>query len=437
MSELSVFEHRLAAGLEAVAGPPRDVDAIAIARAATSRAAVRSSVLSRFSALTGHGARGRGRHLGALGAGRSARPLVVFVVIALITALALGAIAVGSGLVRLTSVLPPPTPTSSLPVSGFAGEVAVLHHLSEPPDPGYPDVNSLDGQIWVEAGGAVHPLFPERSGTQDGFDWSPDGARLVFTEAGKVYLSDATGATPELLDTKCEAPCRGDRFPAFSGDGRRLLFNRTIDANGGSLIAWLDFETGRVVEIEPTAITYSTDGHGPHGFAYQRARWSPDGGQVVFSRWNMFYGGSESLFVVKVDGSDLRALPTPGVVARDPDWSPDGMLIVFSSMVVTGSQARGDLQIAIDLYTVRPDGSDLRRLTDDGISSGATWTDDGRIAFTRIPGGRTAPGAVVGGSITAEVWAMAADGTNQVKLAELPNAARLLFSEDAAMQPRP
>jgi hypothetical protein len=50
-----------------------------------------------------------------------------------------------------------------------------------------------------------------------------------------------------------------------------------------------------------------------------------------------------------------------------------------------------------------------------------------------------APGAeaVVGGSITADVWAMAADGTNQVKLAELPNAARLLFSEDATMQPRP
>jgi Tol biopolymer transport system component len=436
MNELSMFERRLAAGLEAYAGPRRSVDAIAIARTAASQAPVRRSVLSRVSALIGQGAGVQGHRPGDLGVSRSARPLVVFVLIALITALALGAIAVGSGLVRLTSVLPPPTPTSSLPVSGFAGEVAVLHHLSEPPDPGYPDVNSLDGQIWVEAGGAVHPLFPERSGTQDGFDWSPDGARLVFTEAGKVYLSDATGATPELLDTKCEALCRGDRFPAFSADGR-LLFNRTIDANGGSLIAWLDFETGRVVEIEPTAITYSTDGHGPHGFAYQRARWSPDGGQVVFSRWNMFYGGTESLFVVQTDGSNLRALPTLGVVARDPDWSPDGMLIVFSSMVFTGSQASGDLQIAIDLYTVRPDGSDLRRLTDDGISSGATWTDDGRIAFTRIPGGRTAPGAVVGGSLTAEVWAMAADGTNQVKLAELPNAARLLFSEDAALQPRP
>jgi len=170
---------------------------------------------------------------------------------------------------------------------------------------------------------------------------------------------------------------------------------------------------------------------------YQRARWSPDGTRIVFSRWNMFYGGNENLFIVDRDGANLDVLPTPGVIARDPDWLPDGTRIVFSSIAFTGSQAKGDLQIAIDIYTVRPDGTDLRQLTNDAISSGAIWTDDGRIAFTRIPGGNTAPGVVVGGPLRAEIWVMAADGTDQQKLADLPNAARLLFAEDAAMQPHP
>src|SRR5437667_2673238 len=78
MSELSVFERRLAAGLEAIAGPRGDVDAIAIARAAASRAAVRSSILSRFSAVIGQvGVGVPGRRLGSVGVGTSARPLVV------------------------------------------------------------------------------------------------------------------------------------------------------------------------------------------------------------------------------------------------------------------------------------------------------------------------------------------------------------------------
>jgi hypothetical protein len=122
MHELSAFESRLAAGLEDVAGPRRSIDAIAIARIAASRAPARKSVWSRFSAMIGEGTTVRGRRLGGLDFGR--RPLVVVVVIALITALAFGAIAVGSGLVRLTSVLPPSQtlpsvlpPSQTLPIA--------------------------------------------------------------------------------------------------------------------------------------------------------------------------------------------------------------------------------------------------------------------------------------------------------------------------------
>jgi hypothetical protein len=116
MTELSVFERRLATGLEVLAGAPRNVDAVAIAQTAASRAPVRSSVLSRLSAMTGPRNRVRGSSLGDLGMGRTTRPLMVVIAVVLITALVFGALAVGSGLVRLTSVprpsqMPPPSQT--------------------------------------------------------------------------------------------------------------------------------------------------------------------------------------------------------------------------------------------------------------------------------------------------------------------------------------
>ena len=53
---------------------------------------------------------------------------------------------------------------------------------------------------------------------------------------------------------------------------------------------------------------------------------------------------------------------------------------------------------------MRPDGSDVRRLTTDGLSSAATWMSDGRILFTRGAGGA--------GSAAAGWWAMDPDGAN-------------------------
>jgi hypothetical protein len=66
MNELSVFERRLAAGLEAVAGPRRSVDAAAIAQTASSRPTVRGSVLSHLSASIDLRARPRSTSAGRL-----------------------------------------------------------------------------------------------------------------------------------------------------------------------------------------------------------------------------------------------------------------------------------------------------------------------------------------------------------------------------------
>jgi dipeptidyl aminopeptidase/acylaminoacyl peptidase len=125
---------------------------------------------------------------------------------------------------------------------------------------------------------------------------------------------------------------------------------------------------------------------------------SPDGGTVALA-----VGGGEfpprNLFTVRSDGSHLRKLTSGNFYEVSPSWSPDGRRIVFSSTrCCTTSTSSG----AYALYTIARDASDLHRVFDDTSSDIApSWSPDGgRIAFVREP--------VDGGTWT--IWSVAANG---------------------------
>jgi Tol biopolymer transport system component len=60
-------------------------------------------------------------------------------------------------------------------------------------------------------------------------------------------------------------------------------------------------------------------------FAYAfQPRWSPDNQRILFMRW----APSQGLWTISPDGSDLRELGLPSFSA---DWSPTGNAIVFNS----------------------------------------------------------------------------------------------------------
>jgi len=79
--------------------------------------------------------------------------------------------------------------------------------------------------------------------------------------------------------------------------------------------------------------------------------WSPDGKQVAFVS---LQDGDDEIFVVNVDGSDLRQLTNNSDKDEMPAWSADGLQLVFSS------NRDGDPEI----YIMDVDGSDVRQLTD-------------------------------------------------------------------------
>jgi Tol biopolymer transport system component len=266
-------------------------------------------------------------------------------------------------------------------------------------------------------GSDEHQLFPGQQASLIGA--SPDGSKLIIrvrdADGDHPYLTEADGSRPRRLDTGCRPPCVADWLGtnfepglAFSPDETRLAFVRGftegIIGDPGSVIAIMDMATGAVVELDSTA-----------GVAREPS-WSPDGAHLVFGQ-----------YVVDADGSNLhQVMPGELATGEDPSsrnarWSPDGSLIVFTSSIDTIAipGVIDNSQRLSDIYTVRPDGTGLQRLTTDTVGPLGTtepgdfgarypsWTRDGRIVFLRDP----APGETV-----LQLWVMDRDGGNATRL---------------------
>ena len=95
--------------------------------------------------------------------------------------------------------------------------------------------------------------------------------------------------------------------------------------------------------------------------------WSPDGKQIVYKR------GRQLVILSLADG---KIMPLTGEDHwyNFPQWSPKGDAIMFTS------DRDGDFE----LYTIRPDGTGLRRLTNTpGNDAHSIWSPDGEwIVFS-------------------------------------------------------
>lgn len=153
-------------------------------------------------------------------------------------------------------------------------------------------------------------------------------------------------------------------------------------------------------ELDGRIYLSSTDGTGQlqlptHGLVARDPSWSPDGGRVAFQ-----CGGEPAdICVTDADGGNLSTLTGEGH-SREPAWSPDGRLIAYSYCDADNPSTR--------LYVMDSDGGNPRRVPVAEASISAernpSWSPDGgRLAFV----GETADGS--------DIYTVALDGTGAVE----------------------
>jgi Tol biopolymer transport system component len=235
--------------------------------------------------------------------------------------------------------------------------------------------------------------------------FSPSGHRLVCNnEPGAIHhnsilVMNADGSDRSVLFHDRE---KSAVAPAWSPQGDKIAFGL-----GGFFPTLLGQASGDIAVIgsDGRGFKVLTTGSGNHGFP----SWSPDGRRIVYRSSD---GKATRLFILHIETGEVRALNTGSSRDNFPAWSPAGDLIAFTSY------RDGDY----DIYTIKPDGTGLRRLTRaPGNDAHCAWSPDGKwLAFTSAREGFNdeAPLHPYNGQPYGHIYVMRPDGSDVRQLTD-------------------
>jgi Tol biopolymer transport system component len=238
------------------------------------------------------------------------------------------------------------------------------------------------------------------------FSMVSEDHRVVKDEKGEVLPPKAPeggifAVRDERLNQLTEDPA--DSEPSFSADGRTIAFTRhgdvyTMRADGSGQ---RQLTSGPEIDSLPQV--------------------SPNGRYVLFERRSA-EGVPRDLYTVKVGGGPVHPLAASPNDEHEGSISPDGCTIVFVRSTAEPGGGTAD-----DIYSVRPAGIKMRRLTRTaGFDEFAPRSLDETIVFSR---GESTEGP----SAYADIYAM---GENGRHLRKLIAGAGSSFVEDAAANGR-
>ncbi|MEO2002729.1 MAG: hypothetical protein ABGY41_01355 [Candidatus Poribacteria bacterium] len=224
--------------------------------------------------------------------------------------------------------------------------------------------------LMTPLGSQLRRFLPDISGVAAP-RWSPDGSEIVLTmwsEGGgwsRVRVMDSDGGNLRLL-----SPNPGGSWaPTWAPDGLRVAFSERFDGMGEVFVGDTRGGNPQLVGLRIDGFNASLPSAGP--------TWSPDGTRIAFTAYK--HNNEQSaryIWTMKPDGSDKQALVTHESLNISPAYSPDGSTIAFAS----------DRDGPSEIYTIRADGTGLRRITATEDAHRPRWSPDGtQIVFQRGP----------------------------------------------------
>ena len=278
-------------------------------------------------------------------------------------------------------------------------------------------------------GGPEHKLAEVSGGDfwSSGLSWFPDGKWLAVADQQSVYvLSLDTGEKHRLTFPPSG---RNDDCPAFSPDGRSLVFSRNF-ATGVSEIYLLALSENLTAKQEPKQLTFKNEwSKGPV--------WTANGREIIFSSGVGSYEGSgwlpgarPELWRMPVPGSGAPAQPhVTAIQGATPAISRQGNRLAYTRSLTD-----------INIWRLEVPGSNRRASEPVNLISSTHYEDspqyspDGkRVVFCSSRSG------------TREIWVCESDGSHAVQLTSLgatmtgsprwsPDGRRIVFDSNIAGQ---
>jgi Tol biopolymer transport system component len=226
--------------------------------------------------------------------------------------------------------------------------------------------------------------------------WSADGSHVVYHKIlGNLRINGK-----KVWSREPDFEFRlASEIPAFNKTGDQYLSSQNV--KGIWNLNVVETTTGK------ERLLYKEEGK-----SVMAGQWSPQGDAIAFGMGNFFANRDRGAQVVMVnpDGSGFRQLTSGANNNNYPSYSPDGKQIVYRTMGPEGQglrvmnladksvrkltndydnfpgwSPRGDLILftrkvdpVFQIFTIRPDGTDLRQLTFSPANEGhAVWSPDG------------------------------------------------------------
>ncbi|MGI8898223.1 MAG: protein kinase domain-containing protein, partial [Pyrinomonadaceae bacterium] len=169
-------------------------------------------------------------------------------------------------------------------------------------------------QVWIKSlseGDPIQITFDEDPASRA--RWSPAGDEILYVRRppGKasIYSVSPAGGTPRKI-------IEGGRNPNWSGEGKRLVFERDYDV-------WTANRDGsdqrRIDGVPPTDFLA----------ADRMPAFSPDGSEIALFQNEK--GPIGDYWIVPVSGGEARRLTFDTIFGGAPAWTPDGRFIIFPS----------------------------------------------------------------------------------------------------------